>query len=102
MKGLKQNNIKPADGVSWEDLFAIDAGSLTNATRDNFFVELKQLPNGVTVANAIYTGSGALTTSEFAAFPPGSTILQCGITTKTLTLKTGAVGADTWVENVFA
>jgi len=82
--GLKQNNTKPGDGVSWEDLFAIDAGGLTNATRSNFFVELKNLPNGMTIAVAYYKGTGALTLTEFADFPIGSEIHASAITSPTI------------------
>ena len=84
LAGLKQNNIKPGDGVSWEDLFAIDAGGLTNATRSNFFVELVKLSDGTTIAVAYYKGTGALTLTEFAAFPIGSEIHASAITSPTI------------------
>jgi len=88
--GIKANNaISYETQTSWEDLYQIDAGALTNATRANFFVEL----NGNDEYNwveCLYTGTGALTNSEFDNFPIGSTILQPAITTPVLLLKTGA------------
>lgn len=91
--GLKQNNIKPADGVSWEDLYVIDAGGLTNASRTNFFVEIKQLPDNSTIADCVYTGSGALTITEFNNLPKGSRIWCPGLTTPVVYLKTAAAGS---------
>jgi len=91
--GLKQNNIKPADGLSWEDLYGINAGSLTNATRANFFVEVKQLPDGNTIAECLYKGSGALTISELNSLPIGSRIFCTATTNPKVYLKTAAT---TW------
>ena len=88
----KALNLKPQDGVSWEDVYAIDGGGLTNATRANFLVEIVT-GNGARFARAIYTGSGALTTSEFNNFEIGSTILAPAITTPAIHLKTAAT---TW------
>jgi len=94
--GLKQNNVKHGDGTSWEDLYEINAGSLTNATRNNFFVEIKKLPNGGTKADCFYIGTGALTLSQFANLPLGSTILCPCISNPSLYLKTAAAGTATF------
>ncbi len=95
--GLKANNVIQGDGVSWEDHYGIDADLLTNATRANFLVERKINPNGgPDFADCKYLGSGALTTSQFANFPAGSTIQAFGLATPALYFKTGAVGVDTW------
>ena len=73
--GLKANNVIQGDGVSWEDHYQIDADLLTNATRTNFLVERKTNPaGGLDFASARYVGTGALTLSEFNAFPAGSDI----------------------------
>ena len=93
---VKQNNIKPGDGVSWEDLYSIDAGGLTNATRSNFFVEIKVLPNGDTIPVAHYLGSGALTLSEFANFPKGGQIWATQLSTAYVYIKKAAAGTSTW------
>ena len=91
--GPKANNaISHETQTSWEDLYQIDAGGLTNATRANFFVELKGNDQYRWV-EALYTGTGALTNAEFNNFPIGSTIRQPAITTPVLLLKTGAA---TW------
>ncbi len=69
--GLKANNVCPGNpAYSWEDLYAINGGSLTNATRENFKVLV--LDNAPPIC--FYSGSGALTTSEFASLPLGSII----------------------------
>ena len=69
--GTKANNVCPGNpAYSWEDLYNIDAGALTNATRDNFKVFV--LDNAPPIC--FYTGSGALTTSQFANLPLGSII----------------------------
>ena len=96
--GLKAQTLGHMHGVSWEDLFAIDAGGLTNATRANFQVEIL-VGNGVTRANCFYSGSGALTLAEFNTLPIGSTILAYGLTTRTLYVL-GA--AATWYDVEFA
>lgn len=93
---VKQNNIKPGDGVSWEDAYDIDATGLTNASRTNFFVERKILPNGDEIANAEYLGTGALTLSEFANFPKGSKIWATQLSTAYLYIKKAAAGTSTW------
>lgn len=92
MAGNKALNLRPQDGVSWEDVYAIDGAGLTNATRTNFFVQVITGQN-VRFARAIYNGTGALTTSEFNAFEIGSTILAPAITTPSIYLKTAAT---TW------
>lgn len=94
---LKQNNIRQGDGVSWEDAYDIDAGALTNATRDNFFVERKVLPGGNgEIAVAYYLGTGALTLTEFANFPLGSEIHASQLTTAAIYFKKAAAGTSTW------
>lgn len=93
--GLKGGNISAFDqGTSWEDLYQIDADSLTNATRANF----KVLPLAVQdkqpdIAMCWYFGSGALTTSEFNNLPIGSVIWAPAITTPSVYMKTAAT---TW------
>jgi len=78
--GLLANNIIVQDGSSWETRFQIDAGALTNATRNNFFVEIKG--NDVySFAECNYTGTGALTLSEYNNLPIGSRIFAPGIAT---------------------
>lgn len=87
--GIKANNVITVDGVSWEDRFNINAGSLTNATRDNFFVEIKGNDKHE-YAYCLYLGTGALTTSEFNNLPQGSVIVAPNITTPTIYIKEGA------------
>ena len=95
--GLKQNNIKPGDGVSWEDLYAIDAGASTNFfTRSNLFVEIKVHSDGTTHAECIYFGSTAVDTADLANLPIGSTILCVGIAIPALYLHTAAAGTNTF------
>lgn len=91
--GLKSNNVIQVDGVSWEDRFAIDAGGLTNATRANFKVQILGC-DGFEIAVAYYSGSGALTTSEFANLPKGSIIHAYGLATPAIYYKTAAAGTD--------
>lgn len=88
----KALNLRPQDGASWEDIYAIDATGLTNASRTNFFVQILTGQNHRHV-RALYTGSSALTTSEFNAFEIGSTILAPAITTPSIYMKTAAT---TW------
>ena len=91
--GIKSNNaISYESQTSWEDLFQIDGGGLTNATRANFHVEVKG-DDRYRWVECLYMGTGALTNSEFNNFPIGSTIRQPKITTPVLLLKTGAT---TW------
>lgn len=92
---MKANNVILIDGVSWEDLLKIDAGALTNATRSNFFVEIKGNDKH-TYVEAVYTGSGALTTSEFQNFPLGSIIHAVGLSAPAIYYKVAAAGTDTW------
>ena len=99
--GIKSNNVIQVDGVSWEDRFAINAGSLTNATRANFHVQILGC-DGFEIAVAYYTGSGALTTSEFANFPLGSIIHAVGLTSPAIYYKIAAAGTDTWKYQVVA
>ena len=93
--GLKANNISAApNSTSWEDLYQIDAESLTNATAANF----KVLPLGMDgktpdIAMCWYFGTGALTTSEYNNLPIGSVIWAPAITTPSVYLKTAAT---TW------
>lgn len=95
--GLKQNNIKPFDGVSWEDLYAIDAGLSTNFfTRSNLFVDVKQCADGTTIPIAYYTGSTAVDTSDLANFPKGAELHCSGITAPAIYIKTAVVGTNTW------
>ncbi len=88
----KALNLRPQDGVSWEDVYAIDGAGLTNATRANFSVQVVT-GNDKRYARANYDGSGALTLSEFNAFDIGSTILAPAISTPSIYLKTAAT---TW------
>jgi hypothetical protein len=75
MSALKANNLVPANpNYSWEDLYGIDGGALTNLTRTNFFV----LPLGP-VALCFYTGSGAITISELENLPYGSVVFCTGL-----------------------
>lgn len=91
--GLKANNIISHDaGTSWEDRFQIDGGGLTNATRANFFVQI--LGNDeYEYCECLYTGSGALTLSEFNNFPIGTRIFAPAISTPSVYMKTAAT---TW------
>jgi hypothetical protein len=91
--GLKQNNVREKDGLSWEDEYVIDAGGLTSASRTNFFVKVNQNPDGTTYAECLYKGSGALTIAEFNNLPIGSRIFCPGLTTPVVYLKTAA---STW------
>lgn len=94
--GPKANNVIPAIGArSWEDEFAIDADDLTSATRANFLVSQFVNPNGGrNIAHALYTGTGALVTSEFNNFPAGSFIEAIAITTP---VKLWKQDATTWL-----
>jgi len=95
--GLKQNNTKPGDGVSWEDLYDIDAGASGNFfTRSNLFVEIKVHADGTTHAECIYFGDTAVDSSDLQNLPIGSTVLCVGIATPALYLHTAAAGTDTW------
>ena len=95
MAGIVSNNLIPVQGSSWEILLGIDLGAATNATRANFFVEMKENDLYKLVV-AYYTGSGALTTSEFANFPKGSVIHASGLTAPAMYYKVAAAGTDTW------
>jgi hypothetical protein len=80
MSGKKVNNVSLGNpAYSWEDLFGIDAGALTNATRYNFNVEIKNNDNGQ-FAVCYYFGTGALTTSQFNNLPIGSIIYATCLT----------------------
>lgn len=90
--GLKAGNISVgAIGTSWEDLYQINAGSLTNITRANFFVLPLQMPieygTGVAPALIIYLGTGAITTTEIDNFPQGTTLIAPNIGTPTIYIK---------------
>ena len=93
------NNISTEQmGLSWEILYGIDAGALTNATRKNFLVEVKNhadFPDG-TLAECTYFGTGALTTSEFANLPVGSRIWCPLIATAAVYIKTAVSGTATF------
>ena len=69
-------NLVEQQGTSWEGLFGIDAGGLTNATRDNFNVHIIGNTQKSAIAVCFYTGSAALTLSEFDALPIGSIIFD--------------------------
>lgn len=74
--GKKQNNAIVSQGqTSWEDLFGINAGGLTNATRATLKVAIITNDNG-NIAQVWYTGSAALTLSEYNALPVGSMIFD--------------------------
>jgi len=89
---LKANNLTIGQsGYSWEDLYNIDADNLTNATRDNF----KVLPLG-DIAVCFYTGTGALTLSDFANLPNGSIIFATNLTAAALYVKKAAAGTATF------
>jgi hypothetical protein len=87
--GKLANNIIEQDGTSWESRFQIDAGALTNATRNNFFVEIKG-NDVISYAECLYTGTGALTLSEYNNLPIGSRIFAPAIATPSVYLKTTA------------
>lgn len=87
--GLKANNLIAQTGISWEDRFQIDADGLTNATRKNFRVHVLGNEDGE-IVQAVYTGSGALTLSEFNNLPIGSTIFCPALATPCVYLKTTA------------
>jgi len=72
----KQNNVALSGSqTSWEDKWGINAGALTNASRSNLRVVVKSHANG-DYAEVTYTGSGALTLSEFNNLPIGSIIFD--------------------------
>jgi hypothetical protein len=96
---IQANNVL-ADGLqlSWEKLYGIDAGALTNATRKNLLVEVKthqDFPDG-SIAEATYFGTGALTLSEFANLPQGSRIWCPALATPAVYLKTARKGTATF------
>ena len=93
--GITANNVVPLQGSSWEDLLGIDVDDLTNITRANFFVELLGNDQYFYV-KAVYTGSGAITTSQLADFPLGSIIHAIGLAAPRLYYKTAAAGTNTW------
>lgn len=95
MSGIKAQNAIVQQGTSWEDLYGIDAGALTNLTRANFFVEIKG-NDQYTWVECLYTGSGAITTSELASLPKGSIIHAVGLATPAIYYKTAAAGTNTW------
>jgi len=98
MSNIPQLNLRPKDGLSWEDVYDIDAGSLTGATRSNFFVKM-YTGEGHDHAEATYVGTDALDTSEFNDFEIGSTILAAALATPTLYVKKTAT---VWFKNEFA
>lgn len=74
--GKKQNNATFSQNqTSWEDKWGINAGGLTNATRATLKVGILSNEDG-DVAHVVYTGSAALTLSEFNSLPVGSVILD--------------------------
>ena len=87
--GIKANNVITEDGESFEDRYAINLGTTTNATRDNFFAELKG-SRRYQFVDALYIGSSALTLSEFNNLPIGSRIWAPAIATPSVYLKTAA------------
>lgn len=90
--GLKANNVAALPiATSWEDLYQIDGGGLTNLTRANFKV-LPLSTDGKTPDIAIcwYLGTGAITTSELNNLPEGSMIIAPNIATPTIYIKEGA------------
>lgn len=93
--GNVSNNLVPVQGSSWEDLLGIDLDTTTNATRANFAAMLVE-NDKVKFVEAWYTGSGALTTSEFASFPKGSIIHAVGLSAPAIYYKVAAAGTDTW------
>lgn len=94
MAGIKSQNLVQQQGTSWEDLFGIDVDRLTNATRDNFFVYLLGNDRKSGIAICFYTGSGALTLSEFNNLPVGTVIFD--VQSKKWHLHTDAT---TWVSS---
>lgn len=92
---MAQLNLRPKDGLSWEDVYSIDATDLTNADRDNFHVALLS-GGGHSHAEATYTGTSALTLAEFNAFEIGSTINAVALTLSTLYTKKSAT---VWMKN---
>ena len=74
--GKKQNNAIVSSGqTSWEDLFNINAGSLTNATRSTLKVAIVTNDNS-NIAMVWYTGSSGVTLSELNNLPVGSMIFD--------------------------
>ena len=91
--GLKANCLEIGNNaVSWEDEYAIDGGALTNATRANF----KVLKLNDAAPLCFYTGSGALTLSEFANLPKDSVIFATGLAAPNIYFKVAAAGTSTW------
>jgi len=90
--GLKANNAIVQDGASWEDVFQIDAGALTNLDRSNFFVRIMG-NDQYQWAECLYIGSGAITIAELENLPLGSSIICSGIATAAIYVHTAA---DTW------
>lgn len=87
MAGKKANNLTLANpSYSFEDLFSINAGSLTNATRDNFQVLV--LNNNI--ALCFYSGTGALTLSQFNSLPVNSVIFAGAIAAPGIYIKISA------------
>lgn len=86
------NNVVAGDGLAWDTKFGITVSTLTNATKDNFLVEIKSHEKH-TWAECMYLGSGALTIAEFNALPIGSTVKCPAVATAPFYIKTGAT---TW------
>jgi len=92
------NIVSEGLGLSWENLYGIDGGGLTNATRTNFLVEVKNhkdFPDG-SLAECEYFGTGALTLTELANLPQGSRIWCSQLTTAAVYIKTARKGTGTF------
>jgi hypothetical protein len=96
--GITSNNVVPLQGSSWEDLLGIDVDDCTNITRANFFVQIKGNDLYWWV-EALYIGSGALTTSQLQDFPKGSIIHAVGLATPAIYYKVAVAGTNTWKYN---
>lgn len=98
--GITANNVVTLQGSSWEDLFGIDVDSLTNITRNNFFVEIKG-NDQYTWCECYYHGTADITLSELGDLPKGSIIhvfVQADGTPSTgyIAYKTAAAGTATF------
>ena len=83
----RPNNLTINDSQSWRDLWNITAGI------DDMQVEIVGA-NNVNYARGVYTGSGAITLSNYNNFPIGSQILD--IQAKKWHIKTAAT---TWLSS---
>ena len=83
----RPNNLTLNDNQSWVDAYNITSGI------SDFQAEIVGA-NGVNYVKGIYTGSGAITLSNYNNFPIGSTILD--VQAKKWHLKTAAT---TWVSS---